>query len=558
MSITLEGAPLAAPVFDHGEQRGVKLLHDPQRNKGTAFTQAERDAFGLRGLLPPRVLTQELQERRIMADLRGKATDLERYIALSALQDRNEMLYYRVVLDHIEELLPIIYTPTVGQACQEFGHIFRKPRGLWISGDDRGRIEELLRNWPHRDVRMIVVTDGERILGLGDLGVDGMGIPIGKLALYSACAGIHPALTLPVTLDVGTDNESLLADPLYMGTQRRRLRGDAYDELVDEFFEAVAKVFPRAVVQLEDFATRNAFRLLERYRVGFCAFDDDIQGTAGVALAGLYSALRLTGEQLGDKPFLFLGAGEAGIGIGDLIVAALVHEGWDEEQARRRCWFVDSTGLVVESRADLAQHKRPYAHPADLSDDLLSVVRKVKPGALIGVSGQAQAFTRTILEEMARINRHPIVFALSNPTSKSECTAAQAYNWTDGRVVFASGSPFDPVELEGRRFVPGQGNNAYVFPGVGLGLIVSGARECTDEMFFEAARTLAGLVTEVDLALGRIYPSMTRIREVSARIAEAVADVAFTRGIAGVQRPADLGSAVRSAMFEPDYPTLNV
>jgi len=556
MSTTLEGAPLAAPVFDHGQQRGVKLLHDPQRNKGTAFTQVERDAFGLRGLLPPRVLTQELQERRIMADLRRKATDLERYIALSALQDRNEMLYYRVVLDHIEELLPIIYTPTVGQACQEFGHIFRKPRGLWISADDRGRVEELLRNWPHRDVRMIVVTDGERILGLGDLGVDGMGIPIGKLALYSACAGIHPALTLPVTLDVGTDNESLLADPLYMGTQRRRLRGDAYEELVDEFFEAVGKVFPRAVVQLEDFATRNAFRLLERYRVGFCAFDDDIQGTAGVALAGLYSALRLTGDELGDKPFLFLGAGEAGIGIGDLIVAALVHDGWDEERARRQCWFVDSKGLVVESRDDLAQHKRPYAHPEGFTDDLLSLVRKVKPGALIGVSGQAQAFTRPILEEMARIHRHPIVFALSNPTSKSECTAAQAYGWTDGRAVFASGSPFDPVELDGRRFVPGQGNNAYVFPGVGLGLIVSEARECTDEMFFEAARTLAGLVTEVDLALGRIYPSMTRIREVSAHIAEAVADVAFRRGIAAAQRPADLGSAVRSAMFEPDYPSL--
>jgi malate dehydrogenase (oxaloacetate-decarboxylating)(NADP+) len=556
MSTTLEGAPLAAPVFDHGKQRGVKLLHDPQRNKGTAFTQAERDAFGLRGLLPPRVLTQGLQERRIIADLRRKGTDLERYIALSALQDRNEMLYYRVLLDHIEELLPIIYTPTVGQACQEFGHIFRKPRGLWISADDRGRVEELLGNWPHRDVRMIVVTDGERILGLGDLGVDGMGIPIGKLALYSACAGIHPALTLPVTLDVGTDNESLLADPLYMGTQRRRLRGDAYDELVDEFFEAVGKVFPRAVVQLEDFATRNAFRLLERYRVGYCAFDDDIQGTAGVALAGLYSALRLTGNKLGDRPFLFLGAGEAGIGIGDLIVAALVHDGWNEEQARRQCWFVDSKGLVVESRADLARHKRPYAHPGDFSDDLLSVVRKVKPGALIGVSGQAHAFTRPILEEMARINRHPIVFALSNPTSKSECTAAQAYGWTEGRAVFASGSPFDPVELDGRRFVPGQGNNAYVFPGVGLGLIVSQARECTDEMFFEAARTLAGLVTEVDLALGRIYPSMTRIREVSAHIAEVVADVAFERGIAGVPRPADLGSAVRSAMFEPDYPVL--
>ncbi len=554
MSTTVEGAPLAAPVSEAVQQRGVKLLHDPQRNKGTAFTEAERDAFALRGLLPPRVLTQELQERRIIADLRRKATDLERYIALSALQDRNEMLYYRVLLDHIEELLPIIYTPTVGQACQEFGHIFRKPRGLWISAEDRGRVEQLLRNWPHPDVRMIVVTDGERILGLGDLGVDGMGIPIGKLALYSACAGIHPALTLPVTLDVGTDNERLLADALYMGIPKRRLRGETYDELVDEFFAAVGKVFPRAVVQLEDFATRNAFRLLAKYRVGFCTFDDDIQGTAGVALAGIYSALRLTGDELGDKPFLFLGAGEAGIGIGDLIVSALVDRGWDEERARRQCWFFDSRGLVVEGRAELAEHKRPYAHPGEFSDDLLGAVRMLRPGALIGVSGQAQTFTRPVLEEMARINRHPIVFALSNPTSKSECTAEQAYGWTGGRAVFASGSPFEPVELDGRRFVPGQGNNAYVFPGVGLGLIVSEADECTDEMFFVAARALAGMVTEVDLALGRIYPSMSRIREVSARIAEAVAEVAFRRDIARVPRPPDLPAAVRSAMFEPSYP----
>jgi malate dehydrogenase (oxaloacetate-decarboxylating)(NADP+) len=535
--------------------RGVKLLHDPIRNKGTAFTEPERETFGLRGLLPPRVLTQDLQAQRVMADLHRKSTDLERYIALSALQDRNEMLFYRVVLDHIEELMPIIYTPTVGKACMEFGHIFRRPRGLWISAYDRGHVEEVLRNWPHEDVRIIVVTDGERILGLGDLGADGMGIPVGKLSLYSACAGIPPTHTLPVTLDVGTDNDRLLHDPLYLGIPRHRLRGEAYDELVDEFFDAVAVVFPRAVVQLEDFATRNAFRLLGKYRAGFCTFDDDIQGTAAVALAGILSALRITGDALGDHPYLFLGAGEAGIGIGDLIVSALVHDGWAEEEARRRCWFFDSKGLVVSGRTDLAPHKRPFAHDAEFTADFVDAVERLKPGAIIGVSGQPQTFTQPVVEAMARINHRPIVFALSNPTSKAECTAEQAYHWTQGRVVFASGSPFDPVDLDGERFVPGQGNNAYVFPGVGLGLIVSEASECTDEMFFEAARTLAGMVNDDDLKQGRIYPSLKRIREVSAYIAEAVAAVAFRRGLARAERPADLGSVVRAAMFDPEYPT---
>lgn len=553
MATMFPEAPLSVPFSDPGFPRGVKLLHDPQRNKGTAFSESERSELGLRGLLPPRVLTQDLQAQRVINSLRAKATDLDRYIAITGLQDRNEMLFYRVVLDNLEELMPIIYTPTVGQACQEFGHIFRRPRGLWISANDRGHIKEVLENWPHADVRIIVVTDGERILGLGDLGALGMGIPIGKLSLYSACAGIHPVNTLPVMLDVGTDNEELLADPMYLGLPQHRLRGEAYDELVDEFFEAVAEVFPKAVVQLEDFATRNAFRLLAKYRVGFCSFDDDIQGTAGVALAGVYSALRITGDNLGDHPFLFLGAGEAGIGIGELIVSALVHEGWEEDEARKRCWFFDSKGLVVKSRTDLAHHKQAFAHDADFTDDFQDAVRRLQPAALIGVSGQPQTFTQPVLEAMAALHDRPIVFALSNPTSKSECTAQQAYEWTSGRAIFASGSPFDPVELGGQRFVPGQGNNAYVFPGVGLGLIVSGATECTDEMFFVAARTLAGLVNEDDLSQGRIYPSLTRIREVSAHIAEAVAGVAFDRGVAGVPRPDDLGSVVRDAMFTPEY-----
>jgi len=533
--------------------RGARLLHDPVLNKGTAFTEEERDALGLRGLLPPHVDSQDLQVLRVMENLRRKDSDLERYIFLVALQDRNETLFYRVLTDHLEALMPIIYTPTVGEACQEFGHIFRRSRGLYITAADRGRVVDVLRNWPYPDIRMIVVTDGERILGLGDLGAAGMGIPIGKLALYSACAGIYPTQTLPVTLDVGTENERLLQDPLYLGIPRHRLRGEEYDALVDEFFEAVRKVFPRAVVQLEDFATRNAFRLLERYRNDYCTFDDDVQGTAGVALAGIYGALRIVGRPLNEMKFLFLGAGEAGTGIADLIVAALVHEGMDEDEARRRCWFFDSKGLVCASRDDLAAHKQPYAHEGTYTADFLEGVELLQPTAIIGVSGQPQRFTQPVLEAMARLNERPVVFALSNPTSKSECTAEQAYRWTEGRAVFASGSPFDPVSFDGRTFVPGQGNNAYVFPGVGLGLIVSQASRCTDEMFFVAARELAGLVEEDDLRRGRIYPAVARIREVSAHIAEAVARVAFERGLAGVQPPDDLAAAVREAMYQPVY-----
>jgi malate dehydrogenase (oxaloacetate-decarboxylating)(NADP+) len=533
--------------------RGVKLLHDPVRNKGTAFTEAERDALGLRGLLPPRVNDQPTQVLRVLENLRRKQSDLERYIYLVSLQDRNETLFHRVLVDHLEELMPIVYTPTVGQACQAFGHIFRRPRGLFVSADDRGRVESVLRNWPHADVRIIVVTDGERILGLGDLGADGMGIPIGKLALYSACAGIHPTRCLPVTLDVGTENEELLRDPLYIGLPRRRLRDEAYDALVDEFVAAVERVFPRAVLQLEDFGNQNAFRLLERYRDRLPCFDDDIQGTGAVALAGLEAALRITGGRLREQRLLFLGAGEAAIGIADCVVAALVAEGVAEREARERCWFLDRKGLVVASREDLAPHKRRYAHARAFLPDLPSAVEALRPTALLGASGAPGSFDRPVLEAVARQVERPIVFALSNPTSKAECTAEQAYAWTSGRAIFASGSPFPPVELDGRRFVPGQGNNAYIFPGVGLGAIASGARRVTDEMFLAAARALARQVGDADLALGRVYPALARIREVSAAIAAAVADVAFARGLAGVPRPADGEALVRAEMYDPVY-----
>jgi malate dehydrogenase (oxaloacetate-decarboxylating)(NADP+) len=533
--------------------RGAALLHEPMLNKGTAFTEAERVALGLEGLLPPRVHTMGEQVARVLENFHGKSTDLERYVYLSSLEDRNETLFYRVVLDNLEEMMPVIYTPTVGQACQQWGHLFRRPRGLYVSIEKRGRIARLLRNWQHPDVRVIVVTDGERILGLGDQGVGGMGIPVGKLSLYTACAGIHPRLCLPVTLDVGTENEADLKDPLYLGLRQRRVRGKEYDDFVGEFVTAVQEVMPRALIQFEDFANANAFRLLEDWRDKVCTFNDDIQGTAAVTLAGLLSAARVTGKPLRDQTILFLGAGEAGIGIGDLIVSAMVDAGAKLEDARRRCWFVDSKGLVVKGRDKLAQHKLRYAHDFPYAKDFMGAIRALKPTALVGVSTIPRSFDREVLETMSQLNERPIVFALSNPTSKSECSAEEAYGWSGGRAIFASGSPFPPVTHQGKTLVPGQGNNAYVFPGVGLGIVASQARLVTDRMFLAAARALASCVLQGDLDMGRMYPSLTRIREVSAHIGAAVAEVAFRDRLAGVEKPADLLALVKLDMWEPHY-----
>jgi malate dehydrogenase (oxaloacetate-decarboxylating)(NADP+) len=533
---------------------GVRLLHEPTLNKGTAFTERERETLRLRGLLPPRILTQDQQVQKVLENFRNKASDIERYIYLISLQDRNERLFYRVVMDYLEEMLPIIYTPTVGLACQLYGHVWRRPRGLFITADDRGRVAEIIRNWPYGPVRTVVVTDGERILGLGDLGANGMGIPVGKLSLYTACAGVDPAWGLPVTLDTGTGNEQLLSDPLYCGLARRRLPEHECDALVDEFMQAVAKLFPRALVQFEDFGTKNAFRILERYRDRACCFNDDIQGTAAVCLAGLYSANRLLAiPRLATQKILFLGAGEAGIGIANLVVAAMMSEGLSEDDARRRCWFVDSQGLVVESRTDLAGHKRPYAHQHEPTPDLLSAIRALRPTALIGASGQPQTFTRAVIEAMTEINDRPLVFALSNPTSKSECTAEEAYRWSAGRAIFASGSPFTPVDHLGQMLVPGQANNAYIFPGLALGVISSGARRVSDEMFLTAARTLAAATGEADLARGCMFPPLRRIREISASIATAVAQLAYESDLATEPRPDDLRAFIEAGMYDPRY-----
>jgi malate dehydrogenase (oxaloacetate-decarboxylating)(NADP+) len=532
---------------------GLDLLHDPKLNKGTAFTEAERDLLGLHGLLPAHTQTQSEQVNRVLDNLRRKSTDLERYIFLLALLDRNETLFYRIMIDHVEEMLPLIYTPTVGQACQEYSHIFRRARGLFISAQDRGRVAEVLGNWPERDVRVIVVTDGERILGLGDLGANGMGIPIGKLILYSVCAGIPPAQCLPITIDVGTNDPALLADPLYLGLHQRRLRGAEYDSLLDEFMTTAAKIFPQALIQFEDFARDNAFRLLKKYREQICSFNDDIQGTAAVILAGLHGALRITGEKLVDQRFLFFGAGEAGTGIANLIIAGMAEQGVSEAEARRTCWFVDSKGLVVNSRKDLAEYKRPFAHDHEFLSDRVAITETIRPTTLIGTTGTPGSFTQPMLEAAAKINARPIIFALSNPTSKAECTAEEAYRWTDGRAVFASGSPFNPVTISGRKLVPAQGNNAYVFPGVGLGVTTCGSRLVTDEMFLAAAHALANQVSQADLDQGSVYPRLNRIREVSTFVAVAVVETARRQNLTTRDIPGDLHSHIRAMMFEPKY-----
>lgn len=531
---------------------GMALLRDPLRNKGTAFTLEERDALGLRGLLPPLVLTQAQQAARVMMNLRKLSDPLEQYVALNALHDRNEALFFRVVIDHIDEVMPIIYTPTVGLACQRYGQVFQRPRGIFISIEDRGRVADVLRNWPY-PAKMIVVTDGERILGLGDLGANGMGIPVGKLALYTGCGGIAPENCLPVTLDVGTNNAELLADPYYVGLRQRRVTGDAYDALMEEFITAAHAVFPGVVIQFEDFANHNAFRLLEQYLERIPTFNDDIQGTAAVALAGVFSALRATGGKLSEQQFLFFGAGEAAIGIANLISSAMEKDGLTAEEARRRCWLFDSQGLVVNMRSRLTEHKRAYAHEHAGTDDFVTAIRTLKPTGIIGVAAVGGTFTKEVLEEMAKLNERPIVFALSNPTSQAECTAEEAYRWTKGRALFACGSPFAPVTLAGKTFVPRQGNNSYIFPGIGLGAVASGTRCITDDVFMAAAHRLAHLVSESDLEQGSLYPALSRTREVSVHIAAAVAEAAYSRNLTEQKRPDDLLKDMESRMYDPTY-----
>ncbi|UCH10924.1 MAG: NAD-dependent malic enzyme [Fidelibacterota bacterium] len=535
-------------------KRGVDLLNNPRLNKGTAFTAEERDGLGLRGLLPPKYIMIEEQLEIVSENYGYKKTDLDKFIYLIGLLDRNETLFYRLLVENLEELMPIVYTPTVGLACQKYSRIFRRPRGLCISLRDRGRVDELLSNWPYQDIRITVVTDGERILGLGDLGLNGMGIPVGKLNLYVAAAGIDPSKTLPVCLDVGTNNEELREDPLYLGLNQPRERGPAYDELVDEFIQTVRTRWPYCTIQFEDFGNKNAFRLLEKYRDTVPVLNDDIQGTGAVTLAGLLGALRITKQSLADQRIVFLGAGEAGIGIAEAIMTGLCEEGLTEEEAKQRFWHVDSKGLVTHARpGELEPHKLLFARNEPPVGTLGGVVENVHPTILLGVSGQPGLFNQMVVRTMSRHVERPIIFALSNPTSKAECTAEQAYSWSDGQAIFASGSPFDPVTINGRFFRPGQGNNAYIFPGVGLGVIMSGAKRITNSMFHQAAKALAKAVPDSLLKEVSVYPRQSDIKKVSVDIAVAVAREVYSLGLNGEPEPDDLEAHIQDWTWKPEY-----
>ena len=535
-----------------GELLGYDAINNGATNKSTAFTLEERQALGLRGLLPYNVCDQESQITRALENMRRKTRDIEKYIFLSALQGRNQHLYYRTVIDNIEEIMPLIYTPTVGQACKEFAHIFRQPKGFYITPDDKGSIREMLDNWPGDDVRVLVITDGQRILGLGDLGANGMGIPIGKLALYVACAGIDPDYCLPVMFDVGTNNQELLDDPLYLGYPHKRLEGKDYDELMEEFVVAVQDKYPGVLIQFEDFLTPNAYKLLEIYRDRTLSFNDDIQGTAAVTLSGVYASTRISGHQFKDLRIMFLGAGSAATGIGDLMVAAFMEAGLSREEAQERLWFVDRKGLVVKSREKLAPHNVPYAHDHEAMD-FESAIKDIKPHILIGATGTPGIFTESVIKSMVELNERPAIFALSNPTSRAECTAENAYQWSDGKAIFTSGSPFDAVTHNGKLLKPGQGNNAYIFPGIGLGAIACRATTISDEMFLASARTLADMVDAEDLDTATLYPPLTDIREASLNIAVAVAEKAYEQNLAQEPKPENLREFIAEQMYDARY-----
>ena len=537
-------------------KRGAELLQDPTLNKSTAFTEAERQALGLVGLVPDITETEDLQLRRVLLQLSHKTSDLDRYIYLVNLLDHDETLFYRTVMSDPARFLPIVYDPTIGEACLKFGHIFRGPRGMYLSIQRRGHVKEVLRNWPQKDVRFICVTNGGRILGLGDLGANGMGIPIGKLQLYTAAAGVPPQGLMPMYLDAGTNNEQYLHDPLYLGLRQRRPSTEELYSFVDEFVEAVQEVFPKCCIHFEDWTGVDAVHLLQRYRDKYCVYNDDVQGTAGITLAGMINATRLKGTQLKDERYLFLGAGSAGIGLANLLCSALVDQGMSLKDAQSRVHMFDVNGLLESTRKDLVDFQLPYAHAHAPTRDFVAVIESLKPTTIIGVSTIGGAFNRQVVEAMARVNPRPIILALSNPTEHAECTAEQAYTWSGGRAIYAAGVPFPPVHLGGKTFLPGQANNFYIFPAVGMAIYATQARRVSDEMFIEAAKAVADQVAPELLQQGLLYPLQANILETEIKTAARVATLVFDSGLAGVPRPANMEAFIRSHVYTPTYPKL--
>jgi len=532
---------------------GYSMLRNPRYNKGTAFTHEEREKYGIKGLLPDKIETIETQILRVEEQLESFEKPINKYIYLMQLLETNETLFFKTIISEPAKFLPLVYTPTVGQACQELGHILRRPRGLFISIDQKDHIKEILRNWPVKDVRFTVVTDGGRILGLGDLGINGIGISIGKLILYSSCGGVPPEYTLPIVLDAGTNNEEFLEDPLYPGLKRKRIRGKEFDDFIAAFVEAVEEVFPKICIQWEDFTGVDAIRILNSYRDNICTFNDDIQGTAAIATAGFISISRLMNKSFTDQRFLFMGAGAAAFGIADMLLKKFIRDGLTEEEALNQIWMFDVNGLLVKSRTDLAEHQLQFAHDSEPSDNFAETILKIKPTAIVGVSTVGGAFNSQVIENMSAVNERPIIFPYSNPTDHSECTAEQAYIWSKGKAIFASGSPFPPVQYDGKTFTPGQGNNVFIFPALGMAIFATEATRVTDDMLLTAAEAVAEQVTMEDFEKGLIYPNVNDILKVSMKVAEKVAELIFESGLAGVEKPINICDFIKSKMYVPSY-----
>jgi len=537
-------------------KRGSELIQDPSLNKSTAFTETERQSLGLIGLVPDVIETEDLQLRRVLTQLGHKNTDLDRYIYLVNLLDHNETLFYRTVMSDPARFLPIVYDPTIGEACLKFGHIYRQARGMYLSIARRGKVKEILKNWPREDIRFICVTDGGRILGLGDLGANGMGIPIGKLQLYTAAAGVPPQNLLPMYLDAGTNNEQYLNDPLYLGLRKTRPPTAELFSFVDEFVEAVQEVFPKCCIHFEDWTGVDAVHLLKRYRDKYCVYNDDVQGTAGITLAGMINATKLKGTKLKDEKYLFLGAGSAGIGLADLLCSALVADGMELKAARSQVWMFDVNGLLQSTRRDLVDFQMPYAHEHAPTKDFVAAVESIKPTTIIGVSTIGGAFTQKVVEAMSRINERPVILALSNPTEHAECTAEQAYNWSLGKAIYAAGVQFPPVNYKGQTRLPGQANNFYIFPAVGMAIFATQARRVTDEMFIEAAAAVADQVSAEQLKQGLLYPLQSNILETEIKTAARVAALVFDSNLSRVDRPVNMETFIRQHVYKPEYQSL--